>query len=129
MARPHKRLLTQAFSSVSSNSGVSLGGAAKRRRVCHSGHIDERTMLRIADAVGSKYTELGIQLGLYYKWIQSNVENKSSMTKDNLKALGVLHEWKARTDEEFGFAELAKALEAKEIGLKRVAMEICYDTN
>ena len=101
----------------------------KRRRLHRTCDIDERTLLRIADLVGSKYTELGIQLGLDYKWIQSNVENKPSMNKDHLKALCVLHEWRSRSGEEFGFAELAKALEAKEIGLNSVAMEICYDTS
>ena len=57
------------------------------------------------------------------------MENKPSINKDNLKALRVLHEWKSRSGEEFGFAELAKALEAKEIGLNSVAVEICYDTS
>ena len=103
--------------------------SSKRRKAYCTGDIDERTLLRIADSVGSKYTELGIQLGLDYKWIQSNVENKPSMNKDHLKALCVLHEWRSRSGEDFGFAELAKALEDKEIGLNSVAMEICYDTN
>lgn len=104
-------------------------GRAKRRLLCRQGDIDERTLLRVADAVGPKYTELGIQLGLHYKQIQSNVENKASMNKDNLKALWVLHEWKSRSGEDFCYAELAKALEADEIGLHRVAVQVCYNTS
>ena len=101
-------------------------GGAKRRLLCRQGDIDERTLLRIADAVGAKYTELGIELGLNYKWIQSNVENKASMTRDNLKALHILHEWRSRAGPEFSYAELAKALEADQIGLRSVAVEVCY---
>ena len=101
-------------------------GGAKRRLLCRQGDIDERTLLRIADAVGSKYTELGIELGLNYKWIQSNVENKASMNRDNLKALHILHEWRMRAGPEFSYVELAKALEADQIGLRSVAVDVCY---
>ena len=79
--------------------------------------------------MGSKYTELGLQLGLSYNWIQSNVENKTSMTRDNLKALCVLHGWRDRAGEEFTYSELARALEVEEVGLRSVACQICYATS
>ena len=106
-----------------------ISGGVKRRLLCRQGDIDERTLLRVADAVGSKYTELGIELGLHYKWIQSNIENKASMTRDNLKALCILHEWRSRAGEEFSYSELAKVLEADQIGLRSVANQICYTTS
>ena len=102
---------------------------AKRRLLCRQGDIDEKTLLKIANAVGSKYTELGLQLGLNYNWIQSNVENKANMTKDNLKALCVLHGWRARAGEEFTYSELARALEVEEVGLRSVACQVCYATS
>ena len=114
---PRKRPLT---------STAPPSGGAKRRLLCRQGDIDEKTLLRIADAVGAKYTELGIELGLNYKWIQSNVENKANMNRDNLKALHILHEWRSRAGPEFSYAELAKALEADQIGLRSVAVEVCY---
>ena len=124
---PRKRQLNQAFSHPTYES--SSPRRPKRRRLFRTGDINDQTLLAIAEDVGSKYTELGIKLGLDYSWIQSNVENKPSMNKDHLKALHILEEWKSRSGEEFGFAELAKALESDVTGLNRVAVKFCYDTN
>ena len=124
---PRKRQLNQALSHPTYES--SSPRRPKRRRLFRTGDINDQTLLAIAEDVGSKYTELGIKLGLDYSWIQSNVENKPSMNKDHLKALHILEEWKSRSGEEFGFVELAKALESDVTGLNRVAVKFCYDTN
>lgn len=122
---PRKRPLTLA--NAPGRESGSFG--AKRRLLCRHGDIDERMLLSIADAVGSKYTELGVELSVPYKWIQSNVENRPGMSKDNLKAMRVLDEWKSRAGEKFTYSELARALETDVVGLRSVAAKFCYSTS
>ena len=82
----------------------------------------------MAIEIGSKYKEVGTQLGLSYKKLENELDSGAlEMKPASEKALKMLHIWKDSVAEEcLTYSTLAAALEKN--GLKRCADKYCYTT-
>ena len=97
---------------------------SKRRLFLRDDDIDDETLLDISQAACSKYTDVGIRLGLPYSVISSTIGGVGSSKPEHLKMFYVLQEWKERAANKFTFDVLSKALE--DVGLASVARNFCY---
>ena len=97
-------------------------------RVLKPGSIKDPDPLlkELAQGIGGKYNEVGIDLGLMFKDLQNALETgPSMMLPANQKALQMLNLWRDKTPEmDFTYSILATALEKN--GLQRLANKHCY---
>ncbi len=104
--------------------GASRAVRAKRRLLVKEGQLDgDRLLMEVARAVGPKWEELGIALGLDFGTLKSAVID-SGGRPEHMKAFYALQEWKHRACDDFTYGRLASALE--EAGLHSCAQSYCY---
>lgn len=79
--------------------------------------------------ISDKYEEVGLELGLPYNVLRSELESGVYMMyPGHKKATRMLHLWRESCDKEnFSYSVLAAALEKH--GLQRCAQEYCYTTD
>ena len=96
----------------------------KRRLLVKEGALGgDKFLMEVARAVGPKWEELGIALGLDFGTIKSTVSDVGSKP-EHMKAFYILQEWKCRACNNFTYTTLASALE--EAGLQSCAQRYCY---
>ena len=80
----------------------------------------------LSTEIYDKYTEIGMELGLNYEYLQNELETGDfRMKQGSKKAMKMLQLWKqSATKENFTYAVLADALEKR--GFHKVANEYCY---
>ena len=72
------------------------------------------------------WNEVGIQLGLPYKVVES-VCGQMGSHSGHMKGFHILQEWKNRSGDDFTYHHLARALE--ECGLTSIARKYCYNAS
>ena len=103
--------------------------AKKLPRIIKPGPImDDKLFNDMAMDISDKYEEVGLELGVPYKVIRSELESGPfMMMQGHKKATRMLHLWReAQGEDGCTFKELATALEKR--GLQRCAQEYCYTT-
>ena len=105
--------------------------AKKLQKVLKEGPIQDYSKLfnDLAMDISDKYEEVGLELGLPYKTLRSELESGLTlMLQGHKKATRMLHLWKDTADEEsFTYKVLADALEKR--GLQRCAYDHCYTSS
>ena len=107
------------------------GNAGEIKREVKPGQItdSDRLFNELSKHISKKYSDIGIELGLGFDYLENELEtgiyeNKSA----DKKAMKMLHLWKkSATEENFTYAVLAAALEKWE--LNSCAEKSCYTTD
>ena len=106
---------------------VSVEGAHNQQKVLKSGPIKDpdRLFNNVAMDIGSKYKEVGIELGLTYTLLNNELDTGAFMMfPASKKAFKMLQLWKdSVAEEDLTYSKLAAALEKN--GLKRCASMYC----
>ena len=104
--------------------------ARKLQKVIKPGPIQNCSKLfnDLAMDISDKYEEVGLELGLEYKLLRSELESgHTMMLQGHKKATKMLHLWREAGEEDACTYEvLAAALEKR--GLQRCAHDYCYTT-
>lgn len=107
------------------------GTTKKLQKVLKGGPIQDFSKLfnDLGMDISDKYEEVGLELGLPYNTLRSELESGHTlMLQGHKKATRMLHLWKESADEEsFTFKVLAAALEKR--GLQRCAYDHCYTSS
>ena len=101
---------------------------AQKQKIIKSGPIEDpdRLFNNLAKHIGDMYKEVGVDLGLSFKELESELETGAlAMKPASKKALKMLHIWKD-SEEDLTYSKLAAALEKN--GLTRCADKYCYTT-
>lgn len=103
--------------------------AKKLQRIIKLGPITDHKLFNdMAMDIGDKYEEVGLELGVPYKVLRSELESGPfMMMQGHKKATRMLHLWReAQGEDDCTFKALAAALEKR--GLQRCAHNYCYTT-
>ena len=101
--------------------------AKKFQKIIKPGSItDDKLFNDIAMDIADKYEEVGLELGVPYKVLRSELESGPfMMMQGHKKATRMLHLWReTQDDNSCTFKVLAAALEKR--GLQRCAQTYCY---
>lgn len=104
--------------------------AKKLQRIIKPGPItDDKLFNDMAMDISDRYEEVGLELGLPYKVMRSELESGPfMMMQGHKKATRMLHLWREGQGEDgCTYKALAAALEKR--GLQRCAHDYCYTTN
>ena len=95
-------------------------------KILKSGAIKDSLFEEMSQDIGDKYKEVGVNLGLSYKYLQNELDTgHSKMLSASKKAQNMLNLWKENAKVcEFTYSVLAGALE--KTNLIRCADKFCY---
>ncbi len=84
--------------------------------------IQDEVLLKISEEIGSKWINVGIELGIKYHDLKNTIDDDPKI-KHTLKPMEMLQTWKKMAGKSFTYETLAKAL--KKVGLRTCALKYC----